>query len=132
MTGEVAGYAMETLLEAGALDVFYTSIYMKKNRPGMKLSVLCEAEDMERIQEIIFRETTTLGIRMYETNRVCMDREWSTITTIYGDIRVKKGFYDDITKWAPEYEDCKRCAKEKGVSIQMVYQAALGEVLERR
>jgi len=132
MTGEVAGYVMDTLLEAGALDVFYTPIYMKKNRPGMKLSVLCEAEDVERIQKIIFQETTTLGIRMHETNRVCMDREWLTVTTIYGDIRIKKGSYDDITKWAPEYEDCKRCAKEKGVAIQKVYQAALEGVLERR
>jgi len=122
---------METLLEAGALDVFYTPIYMKKNRPGMKLSVLCKTEDRDRMQKIIFQETTTLGIRMYETDRACMDREWLTVTTIYGDIRIKKGVYDDITKWAPEYEDCKRCAKEKGVSIQKVYQAALGS-FERR
>ena len=124
MTGEVAGYVMETLLEAGALDVFYTSIYMKKNRPGMKLSVLCEEKEKEKLQEIIFRETTTLGIRMYETKRVCMEREWLTVTTIYGDIRVKKGQYNGIIKWAPEYEDCKRCAIAKKVPIQEVYREA--------
>jgi len=125
MTGEVAGYVMETLLKTGALDVFYTPIYMKKNRPGMKLSVLCEEKAIDQMQEIIFRETTTLGIRMYETSRVCMEREWLTVTTIYGDIRVKKGQYGDIVKWAPEYEDCRRCAEEKHVSVQQVYQEAI-------
>lgn len=131
MTGEVAGYVMEALLGAGALDVFYTSIYMKKNRPGMKLSVLCTEKEMDRMQEIIFRETTTLGIRMYETDRVCMNREWLTVATVYGDIKVKKGEYNGIVKWAPEYEDCKRCAEAKKVSIQKVYQAALRGIIEK-
>ncbi len=130
MTGEVAGYVMESLLGAGALDVFYTSIYMKKNRPGMKLSVLCEGKAIDQMQEIIFRETTTLGIRMYETHRVCMDREWLRVTTEYGEIRVKKGQYNDIVKWAPEYEDCKKCAEIMKVPVQKVYQAALRGIIE--
>lgn len=125
MTGEVAGYVMETLLEEGALDVFYTSIYMKKNRPAIKLSVLCQKEKVQDVQQIIFKETTTIGIRMYETNRACMDREWIIVSTDYGEIRVKKAQYGDIIKYSPEYEDCKRYAKEWKVPVQTVYQAAL-------
>lgn len=130
MTGEVFGYVMETLLEQGALDVFYTSIYMKKNRPAIKLSVLCLEEQIQDMQEIIFKETTTIGIRMYKTNRVCMNRKWLTIKTDYGEIRVKKARYGDIIKSSPEYEDCKLRAQEYGVSVQMVYQAVLKNMPE--
>ncbi len=125
MTGEVAGYVMETLLEQGALDVFYTSIYMKKNRPAIKLSVLCLEEQIQHMQKVIFRETTTIGIRMYKTNRVCMAREWLTVNTKYGHIRIKKAEYGNVVKCSPEYEDCKLRAKEYDVPVQTVYQAAL-------
>jgi len=130
MTGEVAGYVMEALLEQGALDVFYTSIYMKKNRPAIKLSVLCLEDQIGLMQEVIFRETTTIGIRMYKTNRVCMDREWLTIQTKYGEIKIKKARYGNITKCSPEYEDCKLRAKEYGVPVQMVYKVALKNIPE--
>lgn len=125
MTGEVAGYVMESLLEQGALDVFYTSIYMKKNRPAIKLSIICKEEQVQHMQKIIFKETTTIGIRMYKTSRVCMERVWLTVSTAYGDIRVKKATYDDIIKCSPEYEDCKLRAKEYQVSVQTIYQAVL-------
>ena len=125
MTGEVAGYVMESLLEAGALDVFYTSIHMKKNRPAMKLSVLCLEEQIEEMQKVIFKETTTIGIRMYKTSRVCMDREWIGVETEYGNVRVKVASYDRVSKSSPEYEDCKIRAKEHGVPVQTVYQAVL-------
>lgn len=125
MTGEVAGYVMEALLEEGALDVFYTPIYMKKNRPAVKLSVLCLEKQIGKMQKVMFKETTTIGIRMYKTNRVCMDREWITTPTRYGDIRIKIAKYDDIIKYSPEYEDCKLRAKECGVPVQTVYQTVL-------
>lgn len=129
MTGEVAGYVMESLLGEGALDVFYTPIYMKKNRPAIKLSVLCRENQIGQIQKAIFKETTTIGIRMYKTNRVCMNREWITVKTNYGDIRIKIAKYDDIIKHSPEYEDCKLRAQEHQVSVQTVYQAALKGML---
>lgn len=125
MTGEVAGYVMASLLEEGALDVFYTPIYMKKNRPAIKLSVLCLEEQIEQLQKQIFKETTTIGIRMYKTSRVCMDREWITVETCYGKIRIKIAKYDNIIKYAPEYEDCKLRAREWGVPVQAVYQMAI-------
>lgn len=96
----------------------------------MKLTVLCEEKKVDTMQEVIFKETTTLGIRMYEVKRVCMNREWLTVATVYGDIRVKKGEYNSIVKWAPEYEDCKKCAKAQKVSIQKIYQAALKGIIE--
>lgn len=125
MTGEVAGYVMASLLEAGALDVFYTSIYMKKNRPAIKLSVICLEEQIGKIQQLIFKETTTIGIRMYKTSRVCMDREWLNVATKYGDIRVKIASYGSVKKCSPEYEDCRRRAIEHDVPVQQVYQAVL-------
>lgn len=128
MTGEVAGYVMETLLEMGALDVFYTPIYMKKNRPAHKLSVLCTQERLKVIQQIVFKETTTIGIRMYKVERECMSREWLVVTTPYGDIRVKKAQYDNIIKYSPEYEDCKKYAKEKQVPVQTIYQEVLKHI----
>lgn len=125
MPGEVFGYAMETLLDAGALDVFYTPIYMKKNRPAVKLSVICEEGQIGQLQHVIFKETTTIGIRMYKTNRVCMDRKWLTVSTKYDTIRIKKAKYNNITKYSPEYEDCKLRAKQYKVPVQAIYQEAL-------
>ena len=125
MPGEVFGYAMEILLDAGALDVFYTPIYMKKNRPAVKLSVICKEEHIDKLQQVIFKETTTIGIRMYKTNRVCMDRKWLTVSTKYDTIRVKKAEYNNIIKYSPEYEDCKLRAEQYKVPVQAVYQEAL-------
>ncbi len=121
MTGEVAGYAMETLLSNGALDVFYTSIQMKKNRPAYKLTVLCNEENLEKIKRIIFKETSTIGIRMYKVQRECMEREFKTVDTPYGQSNVKISSFEDIVNIAPEYEDCKRLATENNISIREVY-----------
>lgn len=121
MSGEVAGYAMEILLSNGALDVFYTSIQMKKNRPAYKLTVLCNEENLEKIKRIIFKETSTIGIRMYKVHRECMDREIKTVDTPYGQATVKISSFDDIVNIAPEYEDCKRLATENNISIKEAY-----------
>lgn len=121
MTGEVAGYTMETLFANGALDVFYTSIQMKKNRPAYKLTVLCNEENLEEIKRIIFKETSTIGIRMYKVIRECMNREFKMVDTPYGQATVKISTFDEIVKMAPEYEDCKRLAIENNVAINEIY-----------
>lgn len=112
---------MERLLEAGALDVFYTHIQMKKNRPAFKLTAICKAQDVDTIKKIIFKETTTIGIRMYKVQRECMDREIKSVETHYGTVRVKYSKLGDITKAIPEYEDCKSLAIKNNVSLNEVY-----------
>lgn len=111
-TGEMAGYVMEKLLENGALDVFYTPIYMKKNRPAMLLSVLSDREHAQALEEIILRETTTLGIRKYEAGRSCMRRHTTTKETPYGPVRVKVCDHGDIHKETLEYDDIAAIARK--------------------
>lgn len=112
---------MEKLFQNKALDVFYTPIYMKKNRPAVKLEVLCNKEDEDKLKEVIFKETSTIGIRTFEVDRTVMDREIEKLDTIYGKIRVKKSTYNDIIKYSPEYEDCKKIAIDKQMAIKKVY-----------
>ena len=121
MTGEVAGYVMEKLLNSGALDAFYTPIYMKKNRPAVKLSVLTKEKELESIKQILFQETTTIGFRVYKADRVCMERQFIQVDTQYGPIQVKQVIYGDIVKYYPEYEDCKKVAVEKNIPLPEVY-----------
>ncbi len=130
MSAEVFGYVMDRLLEAGALDVFYTPIVMKKSRPATLVSVLSEPPLVDSLCDILFRETTTLGLRLKEVGRRCLDREWREVQTEYGLVRVKIGrLGDEILNIAPEYEDCARLAKEKGVPMKAVYDAARKAVL---
>ena len=125
-SAEINGYVMEKLFSAGALDVFFTPIQMKKNRPATLLSVLCRPEDVEHLEAILFRETSTLGVRRQSVERRCLERESETVQTVYGLIRVKVArLPDGSTKRAPEYEDCKRAAELKGVPLRVVYEAAL-------
>jgi hypothetical protein len=125
MNPELFGHLMERLLEAGALDVFYTPIVMKKSRPATLVSVLSEPPLVDSLCDILFRETTTLGMRLTEVGRRCLDREWRQVQTEYGPVRVKIGRLDDeILNIAPEYEDCVRLAKEKAVPAKVVYDAA--------
>lgn len=111
MTGESAGYVMERLFEAGAKDVFYTPIYMKKNRPAMMLTVICAPEDEAKMSDIIFRETTTIGIRKRIESRICMERHIRTVSTPYGEVRVKVCEYGEVHKETFEYEDVTKIAK---------------------
>jgi hypothetical protein len=122
MTGEVAGYVMEKLFSAGALDVFYTPIYMKKNRPAVKLTVICSQEKLGAIEHIILSETSTIGIRKYKTERICMDRKIITVNTPYGLARVKVSSLGDIEKYAPEYEDCKKLAQIAHLPLKDIYE----------
>ncbi len=119
-------HIMERVLSAGARDVFLCPIHMKKNRPGILLWVLCEAADRERLSGLLFAETSTLGIRVYPVERLALRREHTSLETPYGRIGLKLAHRPDgRIHIAPEYEDCKRCAREHDVPLSVVYEAAL-------
>ncbi len=122
MSPEIMGYTMEKLLDSGALDVYYTPIYMKKGRPSSMLTVLVKCGEEKRISDIIFKETSTLGIRISHSQRFCMDRELVKVNTQYGAVRVKVANIGDIMKFAPEYEDCRSIAIKTGMPIKEVYE----------
>lgn len=125
-TPELIGLLTEKLLKAGALDVFTTSILMKKQRPGTLLSVLISKNDHQLITELIFKESTTFGIRFYEILRDILDRTITSITTEYGDIRIKIGKKNNtIMSASPEIEDCKKLANNHNIPVDMVYKTAI-------
>jgi len=116
-TPQVLGYAMERLLEAGALDVTLTPVFMKKNRPGTLLSVVAAPELSEHLASIVFAETTTLGVRILQAERRVLPRATAHVETCYGTLRVK---YAGAGSFAPEYEDCRKAAAEHGVPLRVV------------
>lgn len=119
---------MEDLFQWGALDAFLTPLQMKKGRPGTMLSVLCEVDRINRLLDIIVRESTTLGVRVSRMQRLALPRTYRTVQTEYGEIRVKLAVKDGRTVRAvPEYEDCKRAARGKGVPVGRVYLEAQAE-----
>jgi hypothetical protein len=120
MTPEAAGFAMEALLEAGALDVFTTPVGMKKNRPGILLTCLCREEKRQEMLRLLFLHTTTLGIRESVCNRYTLARTTDTVATPYGDVRIKKASGWGVSREKPEYEDVARLAREKGLSLAEV------------
>lgn len=125
MNPQVYEHLIERIFVSGALDVFMTQVIMKKMRPGIRLTVLCERSKREDLAALILRETTTIGVRWYETSRMTMERESGRVRTRYGDVRVKvSGFGGGKTKVAPEYEDCRRLAKKKGVPLLDVIEEA--------
>ncbi|WP_284036085.1 nickel pincer cofactor biosynthesis protein LarC [Neobacillus sp. 114] len=126
MTGEALGFAMECLLAAGALDVFYTPVYMKKNRPGTLVTVLVSLNQADRCEQILLEETTTLGVRRSMWSRNILDRKFIEVETPYGQIKVKQACKGNkILHQAPEYEDVARAAREHKVPFQTVYQYAM-------
>jgi len=118
---------MEQALEAGALDIFYTPVQMKKNRPGVLLTLLCAPDDRERLAALVFRETTTLGLRYREENRVVLRREHVTVETAYGPVRIKvaRDEAGQVVNSAPEFDDCRAAAGRHGVAVREVQTAAL-------
>lgn len=127
-SGEVLGYAMERLLEAGARDVYFTPIYMKKCRPAYKISVLCQEEDIRRMEEILFRETTTIGIRRCRMSRSVLKREIRKVETSLGEISVKVCFFGEEERCYPEYESVRKIAAETGKACQDIYQSITEEL----
>lgn len=120
-TGEVMGYTMERLLNAGAKDVFYSPIFMKKNRPAYKLTVICDDSNREILEDIIFMETTTIGIRRRHEIRTCLERSLDTIDTKYGKLEVKKIVRNGEEAVYPEYDSAKKLAAENNVSLKKIY-----------
>jgi uncharacterized protein (TIGR00299 family) protein len=125
ISGELIAHTMHRLWEAGALDVTTTAIQMKKNRPGVTLSVLCQAEAVPAIETILFRETTTLGVRRWQVERRKLKREKHTVDTTWGKVEGMLATLDDGSqRFSPEYESCRAVASEHGVSLKEVYDAA--------
>lgn len=127
MTPEDVGFAMEQLLEAGALDVYTLPIGMKKNRPGTMLCVLCRPEDRQRMAEGMFRYTTTLGIRETAHGRYVLRRESRTRETPFGPVREKLAEGFGVSRRKPEYEDIRRIALEQGLSPRQVREMIYGK-----
>lgn len=122
MNPEFYGYIEEKLFEAGALDVYKTAIFMKKGRPGVKLSVLITEKIEQDVLEVIFKETTSIGVRKYKVDKIMLNREFSKVKTEYGDITIKKSYYKgQLVKYKPEYEECKAVAKEKNITLEKLY-----------
>lgn len=132
-TGEALGYVMDRLFEAGARDVNYIPVYMKKNRPAYQLNVLCSEETVPRIEEIIFKETTTIGIRRVRMERTVMRREIRTLTTSLGEAKVKvcRLGCSDIIRVYPEYESAADISREKKLPYQDVWRQLQKEACEQ-
>jgi len=125
MNPQVFGYVMDRLLEEGALDVFGMPVQMKKNRPGTLLTVLCKPENASTLTELIFAETTTLGVRRREEVRQTLARRWENVRTQWGEVRIKiASMNGTVTNYAPEYEDCRRIAAEHHIPLKTVMQEA--------
>ena len=130
---QVFGYVMDRLLEEGALDAFAVPVQMKKNRPGTLLTVLCEPGDASKLVQLIFAETTTLGVRRRDEVRQILARRWEKVVTSWGEVRIKiASMNGSVTNYAPEYEDCRRLAAEHHVPLKTVMQEAARAYLEAR
>ena len=124
-TPQVLAHTMDLALENGALDAMAAAVTMKKGRLGTLLTLLAKPEDEERLEQLLFRETTTLGIRRREEDRVILDRKFVTVETQYGRIRIKVASASgEILNAMPEYEDCRRAAREHDVALRAVMEAA--------
>ncbi len=125
MRPELFGALFERLFEAGALDVYVTPLLMKKNRPGHLITVLCDPPKTPELVELILTETTTFGVRTYRTQKHCLEREWKTVQTPYGAVKVKIGTLGGkVVSISPEYESSKKLAKSKRVPLKEIYAAA--------
>lgn len=122
-SGEVLGYVMKKLFKAGAKDVHYAPVFMKKNRPAWELTVICGEEKAEELEQIIFTETTTIGIREYPLGRSVLDREEKEVETVYGKASVKQVSLGKMTRTYPEYDTVKKLAKKNKVPFMDVFDA---------
>jgi len=125
VSGEMIGYCTGRLWDAGALDVYTTAIQMKKNRPGVKLSVLCHADELAEIEAVLFAETTTLGVRRWQVDRHVLSRSPHTVQTSWGPIEGKVAMHEGgLARFSPEFESCRQIAVEQGIPLSNVYEAA--------
>ena len=125
LSAEVIGYCYDSLFAAGAVDVWTAPIFMKKNRPGVMLSVLAPESAVSAVEEVLFRETTTLGVRRYPAMRHKLHREARTVTTPFGPVKGKLAWREGRPPvFSPEYDDCARIARENGIALKNVIAAA--------
>lgn len=128
MNPELYSYITGKLIGEGALDAYTTPLYMKKGRPANLLTVICREDNYEKLMELIFKETTTMGVRFREERRRVLERSIEEIELDWGKVNIKIGFADKDKKIpvqiAPEYEDCRKIAEEKGAPLKEVYAAA--------
>ena len=126
MNPEFYDLIFDRLFKAGALDVYLTPVYMKKNRPATLLSVVCPIERTDDIVHTILTETTTFGVRISRAYRRCLERRWETVTTSFGEVRMKIGMIGGAkVTTSPEYEDCREAAEAHGVPVRQVYEEAV-------
>ena len=124
-SGELVGYTCSLLMEAGALDVYTTAIQMKKNRPGVMVSVLCQNSDVDKLRSILFRETTTLGIRCHRVQRAKLTRVAHSVKTNWGEVQGKLvSGPEGVKHFAPEFESCRQLASEHRVPLRAIFDAA--------
>lgn len=131
MNPQIYGYLMDKLFEIGALDVFFTPIYMKKSRPAVKLTVISPNHLVDKIIDVIFRETTSIGIRTYQVEKIMLPREIIELDTPWGTARVKVSYINGTPKIMPEYDDCKAIAEKTGIPIQEVMKEILKLAFKR-
>jgi pyridinium-3,5-bisthiocarboxylic acid mononucleotide nickel chelatase len=125
MSPQIYGYFVERALAAGALDVFSTAVSMKKNRPGLLVTILCEPSNQARLTDLLFSETTTIGVRMHEARRRTLAREFLHVQTEFGEVRMKiSRLNGSVLNATPEYDDCQRIAATKGIPLKAVLAAA--------
>jgi uncharacterized protein (TIGR00299 family) protein len=122
MNPEFYDYIIDSLFSAGAKDVFITPIIMKKSRPAVKLSILCAPDAENRVNEVLFRETSTIGIRKYSIDKTMLERKIEKVSTRFGEVHVKSAFYQGVCiKSKPEYDDCIKIARSNSIPISQVY-----------
>jgi hypothetical protein len=133
LSPEIIGYIVELALAGGALDVFTTPVQMKKNRPGTLLTILARPENEEHLRTLVFRESSTLGMRTRHERRYALPRRHEAVATPWGEVRMKIASLDGaISQYAPEYEDCRRIAAEHHVPLKTVMQKAIRLYLDRK
>lgn len=129
MNPEVYDFIFEKLFSNGADDVYLTPVIMKKSRPAVILSVLCNKSIKDRLIEILLRETSTIGVRTYDVTKHILDREIINVKTVFGNVKIKKSWFgNNIIKYKPEYEDCNRIAKEHNLPLITVIHSIQGEI----
>jgi hypothetical protein len=132
LSPQVIAYVAETALAKGALDVMLTPVIMKKGRPGTLLTILCNPSDSPALERFILSETSTLGVRIRQDRRSCLDRSYATVSTPYGDIRIKIGSLSgQMLNAAPEFEDCRAAAAKHLIPVKQVQQAAVAAYFQQ-
>jgi uncharacterized protein (TIGR00299 family) protein len=132
MSPQIYGYFLEQALAAGALDVTCSSLQMKKNRPGLAITIICEVEKTDALSQLIFEQTTTIGVRISEARRKVLEREMVTVETACGTVKMKVSWHGGkVVNAAPEFDDCQRLATEKSVPLKQVIAAAEAAYLQQ-